>query len=81
MFVQGVKAMKYARLSNMCQKMIDKKYCRGEENSDFSKRPLRFSQEHFAVLEVWMLPLMAHKLMMKAEDEDFSKEEINLHVK
>jgi ribonuclease D len=69
MFVWGIKSNKYATLPKMCNKMIEKMFCQGEENSNFAQRPLRFTQEHYAVLEVWILPLLAHNLTQKATND------------
>lgn len=42
-------------LASVCQDILGKKLCLGEEISNWEQRPLRYSQEHYAYMNVFIM--------------------------
>ena len=47
--------------------LMEKKLCKSEQMSNWEARPLRFSQEHYAAMDAWILVQMMDKMHEKAK--------------
>lgn len=55
-------------LARVCERTLDKKLCKREQISNWETRPLRYSQEHYAAMDAWVLVDVMSKLMDKGGD-------------
>ena len=64
-------------LASIAEKLFDgMKLCKYEQVSNWEARPLRYSQEHYGAMDVWILVVMVPKLMSKFESE----QKVNEHL-
>lgn len=50
-------------LAAVCQNSLQLKLCKVEQMSNWEKRPLRHSQEHYAALDAWILTVIIEELL------------------
>ena len=65
-------------LAAICENLLGKKLCKGEQVSNWERRPLRKSQMHYAALDAWILPQIITALNKKAET--LANPEINIQA-
>ena len=56
-------------LAKVAQAILGKPICKGEQMSNWEKRPLRLSQQHYGALDGYVLVVIMEKLIKKAEEE------------
>ena len=49
-------------LASVCERLFKQKLCKGEQMSNWENRRLRYSQEHYAALDAWILPQVIEQL-------------------
>lgn len=50
-------------LAAVCQTIMGNKLCKGEQRSNWENRPLRYSQEHYAAMDAWILVQLVPKVL------------------
>ena len=55
-------------LSAVSLNLMGKKLCKSEQMSNWENRPLRYSQEHYASMDAWILVEMVPKCMQKFDN-------------
>lgn len=53
-------------LAKVCERLFKQKLCKGEQMSNWENRRLRYSQEHYAALDAWILPQAIEQLIQCA---------------
>jgi ribonuclease D len=56
-------------LATCCETILEKKLCKKEQMSNWEQRPLRFSQEHYAAMDAWILGQLVEKLFEKSKKQ------------
>lgn len=56
-------------LSKVAQRMLGKQICKVEQISNWERRPLRLSQQHYAALDAYILIEILKKLVEKSEQD------------
>jgi ribonuclease D len=49
-------------LAKVCEKLFKLKLCKHEQMSNWERRPLRYSQEHYGALDAWILTRVINEL-------------------
>ena len=60
---------KRSGLAVCCEMLMEKKLCKQEQMSNWESRPLRFSQEHYAAMDAWVLVQLQDKLFDQAKKQ------------
>ena len=67
-------------LAKVCERVLKKKLCKKEQMSNWENRPLRFSQEHYAAMDAWILPEIIMLMDKKAKQEK-SKHQLSTFIR
>ena len=50
-------------LANVCKQVLGKQLCKSEQMSNWERRPLRKSQEHYALMDSWIMISLYERLL------------------
>lgn len=69
-------------LAKVTEKILKQSICKGEQMSDWEKRPLRLSQQHYAALDAYCLIPILHEIAKIGADKNevSSEEHIRQHT-